>query len=94
MSGRLCRAVIALFGLLYLVALALFAIGTFGLFDAEADPLAGVFILPLGLPWTLVTGNLPDGIRPWAAIASPLLNLSIMIWLCRRGHGNWRAGRR
>lgn len=38
------------FVVLYLLALALLAIGTFGWFGQEQDPLSGVFLLPFGLP--------------------------------------------
>ena len=43
----ICNWVIILFGLLYLVALALLLIGTYGLFGQERDPLSGIFLLPL-----------------------------------------------
>jgi len=47
---RACRAVVVVLAGLYILALALFAIGTFGLFGNEPGPLAGVYLLPLGLP--------------------------------------------
>ena len=36
---------------LYLAALFLFVVGSFGLFGSDSGPLAGVFLVPLGLPW-------------------------------------------
>jgi len=38
-----CDRVVWIVGVLYLMALALTLIGTFGLFGQERDPLAGVF---------------------------------------------------
>ncbi|WP_082181786.1 hypothetical protein [Aestuariivita boseongensis] len=59
-------------------------IGTYGLFGQEQDPLSGVFLLPLGLPWVLLLDGLPEPLLPWSAILAPLLNLAILILLCRR----------
>lgn len=80
---RICWFVIGTLGALYLAALALLLIGTFGLFGQERDPLAGVFLLPLGLPWSLWTGGLSDNLRPLAATISPLLNIAILVASCR-----------
>ena len=65
------------------MALALLLIGTFGLFGQERDPLAGVFLIPLGLPWVLWTDGLSDGLKPWLATLSPLLNIVILAAVCR-----------
>lgn len=83
-----CRLLIGGFGLAYLIGLCLLAVGTFGLFGAERDPLSGVFVLPLGLPWNLLTGSLPDGApRILGAVLAPLLNLGILAVICRAvGH--------
>ena len=62
--GRACRALLAAFLVLYLAAFALLAIGTFGLFGSERDPLAGVFLVPLGLPWNRLLGGFPEAMRP------------------------------
>lgn len=61
-------------GLLYIFALGLWAIGTYGLFGQEADPLSGLFLMPLGLPWNRM-GEGPD-----VALAAPLANIAIL-WL-------------
>jgi hypothetical protein len=71
---------------LYLVALALLLIGTFGLFGQEQDPLAAVFLIPLGLPWILWTDGFPDPWLPWLACLAPILNLAILSLLCRYFH--------
>ncbi len=68
----------------YLVALALLLIGTFGLFGQERDPLSGIFLMPLGLPWNLMLEAFPDHVLPWLAALTPLLNILILSLLCRR----------
>lgn len=72
------------FALCYGAALLLLLVGTFGWFGQPRDPLSGVFLIPLGMPWVLLTGGLPDAVRPWAAAASPLLNLALLGLLARR----------
>jgi hypothetical protein len=79
-----CRWAVRIVGLLYLAASALLLIGTFGLFGQDRDPLAGVFLLPLGLPWVLWLDGFPDIARPWLAGLAPLLNLVILGVLCHR----------
>ena len=75
---------ILFFGLLlaYLAALALLLIGTYGWFGSPRDPLAGVFLAPLGLPWTMLLDAL-FGARAWIAIVAPLINLAILYSICR-----------
>ena len=77
-----------LFGALYLIALALFVIGTYGLFGSPSGPLAGVFLVPLGMPWNFFVDLLPEGLWPVAAAFTPVLNLCV-IWFLGQ-----RAGRR
>ena len=79
----LCRVLTGLFGLLYLGALALLAIGTFGLFGAERDPLAGVFLVPLGLPWNLIPLSEAGGVLLLVGLGAPLINLGILVLICR-----------
>lgn len=81
--GGFCRTVLAIVGLLYLAALTLFVIGTFGLFGSQQGPLAGVFLVPLGLPWVLMLDGVPEVARPWLAALAPLLNLILLLALCR-----------
>lgn len=79
-----CKLLLGGFGLAYLIALVLLAVGTVGLFGNERDPLSGVFLLPLGLPWNLATGRLPDGLlRVAGAVVAPLINLAILFAVCR-----------
>lgn len=83
-SGAVCRILVPAFAVLYGIALVLFAIGAFGLFGAERDPLSAVFLLPLGLPWSRLVDILPEVLWPWAAALAPLLNLAVLRLLCRR----------
>ena len=78
-----CKWALRVFAGLYFVALALFLIGTFGLFGQERDPLSGVFLMPLGLPWVLWLDLFPEPVRPWLAALSPLLNLAVLSLFCR-----------
>ena len=82
--ASVCTWVVRIAWVLYLVALALLLIGTFGLFGQERDPLSGVFLVPLGLPWNLMLDALPEALLPWLAVLAPLLNIAIITWLCRR----------
>lgn len=84
----ICRLFFLLFGLAYLAALAILAIGNFGLFGQQRDPLSGIYLLPLGLPWNRMIDIFPEPLWPWLAAAAPGLNLLIIWALCR-----W-AGRR
>ena len=78
-----CRVIAITFGVAYLIALALFAIGILGLFGQERDPLAGVFLVPLGLPWNRFLDWIPEALLTWAATAAPAINLVILWLLCR-----------
>ena len=82
-AASICNWVVRIAWVLYLVALALLLIGTFGLFGQERDPLSGVFLLPLGLPWNLLVDLAPEPAWPWLAAAAPLLNLVILMAVCR-----------
>ena len=66
---------------LYALALAVFVIGTFGWFWQPRDPLAGAFLLPLGLPWNLLGDWLGLPAPPAVALLAPAINLGILYWL-------------
>lgn len=89
--NRLCRLLVICFALLYLAALCLLAVGTFGLFGNERDPLAGVFLMPLGLPWNLLFDRLPDPLLPWLGAGAPLINFIVLWLICRMRRGRGRA---
>ncbi|GGD63143.1 hypothetical protein [Croceicoccus mobilis] len=76
------RIVCGAFIALYVAAFALLIIGTFGLFGQEQDPLSGVFLLPLGLPWNWLADKAGLG-GPIPAIVAPAINLAILLFACR-----------
>ena len=80
---KLCKVIVGLFGLLWLLALAIFLVGQFGLFGQERDPLAGVFLVPLGFPWNRFIEIAPEATWPWLAAAMPLINLALLRTICR-----------
>ncbi|MBX7533143.1 hypothetical protein K3165_09445 [Qipengyuania sp. 1XM1-15A] len=71
------------FVVLYVLAVFLLAVGTFGWFGQERDPLSGVFLMPLGLPWNILGDRLGLG-GPLLAILSPAINAGILYWLWKR----------
>jgi hypothetical protein len=83
MGSKVCKAVLFLFLALCLGALFVFLVGTFGWFGQERDPLSGVFLLPLGLPWNLLADRFPEAMLPWVAAGAPLLNVALLAGLCR-----------
>jgi hypothetical protein len=76
---------IVIYGFLgsYVLALIVFAIGTLGLFGQEPDPLSGVFLIPLGLPWNRFIDAFPESLWPWLAAACPAVNYVILRMICR-----------
>ncbi len=79
----LCKWIIRIAWAIYPLALALVLTGTIGRLGQERDPLSGVFLIPLGLPWVLWTGGFPEAWLPWLGAMAPLLNLAILKMLCR-----------
>lgn len=77
------RWVFYLFLLLYAVALFLLAVGTFGWFGQDRDPLSGVFLIPLGLPWIWL-GDEAGLTGPALAILAPAINAAILYWVWKR----------
>ncbi len=82
MTGRIIAGG---FFVAYLIALAIYFIGTYGLFGQSLDPLSGIFLIPLGLPWSLM--EVPENHAATLAIAAPLINLLILLvilWMVRK----------
>ena len=79
----MCRFASRAFALLYAAALCLLLIGQLGLFGAERDPLAGVFLMPLGLPWNLLVTRSTGIANPIVAVLAPALNLALTGIVCR-----------
>ena len=80
---KLCKIVVGLFAALWVFAIVILLIGQFGLFGQERDPLAGVFLVPLGLPWNLFIDVAPEASWPWLAALVPLINLVLLSAICR-----------
>ena len=74
--------------MLYAAAFLLFLIGTYGWFGSTQGPLAGIFLIALGIPWNRLLGGPPSVAMQAAVIAAPALNLLLLWGLCR-----WRARR-
>ena len=69
-----------IFLVVWALALALLAIGTFGWFGQPRDPLSGVFLLPLGLPWNILADRLGwGGLAP--ALLAPAINAGLLALL-------------
>ena len=86
---RACSPVVIVFAILYALAFGLFIVGRFGLFGSPSGPLAGIFLMPLGLPWNRMLDVFPEPLWPTLAILAPALNLVILVLICR-----WAASRR
>jgi hypothetical protein len=82
----ICRIVLGILALAYLLALVVFAVGTFGWFGADRDPLSGAYLIVLGMPWVLLPFDAVVGEAglPVVGILAPLINLAILWALCRR----------
>ena len=79
---NICRVAIVIFGTAWVAAIALLLIGTFGWFGQEKDPLSGIFLMPLGLPWNLFLDGLPNTMKPWGATFAPGINLALLMLIC------------
>ena len=81
-----CRVVQVAFLLVFLGALFIYAAGNLGWFGAETDPLSGVFLIVLGMPWVLFPLDtfIDQAYWPVVAMVAPIVNLAIIRWLCRR----------
>lgn len=82
MRSNICKWAIRVFAVLYLLALIALAISVFGLFGQERDPVAAVYLVPLGFPWIIWADLAPETMLPWVAALAPALNLIILVALC------------
>lgn len=80
---RVCTFSLVAFCTLYLLAIVIWAIGTFGWFGADKDPVAGAFLIILGLPWARWVDRLPESLWPIGGILAPAINASIISVICR-----------
>lgn len=81
--STICRVILVVFGITYVIALGLFLVGTLGLFGSPSGPLAGVFLIPLGMPWVFMLESVSDTLKPWLAALAPDLNLAVLWLICR-----------
>ena len=81
--STICTIVIGLFAVAYLIAVALFIIGTYGLFGSPSGPMAGIFLVPLGVPWIFLLDGVSENLKPWLGILAPGINLALLWLICR-----------
>ncbi|MHA1128148.1 MAG: hypothetical protein ACTSRN_04240 [Alphaproteobacteria bacterium] len=79
----MCKIILWILIIAYIVALVLWAVGTFGLFGQETDPLSGIFLIPLGMPWNFLADYIPESMRAYAGVVAPLINIGILSLICR-----------
>ncbi|WP_353471766.1 hypothetical protein PVT71_10665 [Salipiger sp. H15] len=79
MAGILLWGLILAYG----AALAIFLLGQLGLFGVERDPLAGAYLIPLGLPWNRMIDGFAEPLWPWLAALAPLVNIALVALLRR-----------
>lgn len=84
MGRRICRLTANAYLALALAAMAILLVGTYGLFGQDRDPLAGVYVVVLGMPWVRFADLGPEAACPWFALATPLVNVAILRALCAR----------
>lgn len=77
------KGVFWIFLALYVLTLLIFLAGTYGWFGQEKDPLSGIFLMPLGLPWNVLGDRLgaPGFIT---GLLAPAVNAGILFWLWKR----------
>lgn len=80
--SRVCKVAFGIFLAAYILALFLFLVGTFGCFGETRDPLSGIFLIPLGLPWNLMIEVFPETFWLWFAGAAPAVNLILLRLAC------------
>lgn len=87
----MCRIFTAVYLIISIAAVLLIPASDAGFFGLEPEPLAGVFAIFLGLPWSTMVGDYAsDTNTVWNLflfILGPALNAVILILLCRLTHG-------
>lgn len=78
----ICKYVTAAFAVVYIAALAIFLTGTYGWFGQDTDALSGIFLIPLGFPWILL--SIPEKFSALFGAGAPLINLALLWFVCRR----------
>jgi hypothetical protein len=78
----MCKIILIGFCILYALAMALWALGTFGWFGVEKDSLSGVFLIILGQPWVRWVDVLPETLWPAGGVLAPLINVAVIASIC------------
>ena len=79
----MCRLGQMFFLILYALAAAIWLVGTFGWFGVTRDPLSGVYLIMLGMPWALLVDAFSEPFWPAASALAPALNLAAIALVCR-----------
>lgn len=82
---RFLRVLSWIFAAAYAAALVIYLVGAYGLFGVAHDPLSGIFLVPLGLPWNLLADLVPVRFNAVVGILAPMVNLGILRWLSAPG---------
>lgn len=72
-----------LFLVFYILALIVWIVGALGLFGFDPNPLSGILLVLLGLPWVHMVDFAPKRILPIASAISPIINLGIIFLLSK-----------
>ncbi len=76
----------------FAAALGFFASNMLGMFGQTPDALAGLYLLPFGLPWNMIGMELPDPYPLFIGLGGPIINLAIL-WLLWRWSEKRKGGR-
>ncbi len=71
---RISRVIAAIYGFLCVAALLLIPASLGGWFGMERDPLAGIFAIVLGAPWSYILNFLPN-LSIWFNVAAVALGM-------------------
>ena len=74
-----CKMVATVYSVAAALALAFAVAGVYGWFGLARDPFSAVWVLMLGLPWSLVLGNV-DLLRGWPLIVSGVAINAALLW--------------
>lgn len=78
-AARLLTRAVWIFLGLYALALMFFLVFEFGLVGVEKAPMAGIFLILLGVPWLQLAG-VPDIVPAGFAVVAPVGNLVLLGW--------------